>query len=259
MVTFVLKSFYTLWFLPVVVLLPDLRYGHIKKIDEFDIYLIWVYNHSRADRYFTFCSPSCAAAIDEYLDYRRRFGEEIKDKSPLIREQFNIDNPFTANAPHPITAKNMSLIMGEVLRRSGVNQIKVGNKRRDVMKNHGYRKFFINQCIRAGLTESVWKPLVGHRLPKTNAAYIRLDEEYLLAEYVKVIPFLSIDQTQSLKQENAELKKRQNDYLAELGELKEDFYELKQFVLNIDSKEMKRKLLDGFVKEACFAYQEEGL
>ena len=101
--------------------------------------------------------------------------------------------------------------------------------------------------------------LVGHRLPKTNAAYIRLDEEYLLAEYVKVIPFLAIDPTQSLKQENAELKKCQNDYLAELGELKEDFYELKQFVLNIDSKEMKRKLLDGFVKEACFAYQEEGL
>lgn len=64
--------------------LRELRYGDIKRIDEFGLYLIWVYNWSRKDRYFTFCTPECAAAIDAYLDYRRKFGEELKDKSPLI-------------------------------------------------------------------------------------------------------------------------------------------------------------------------------
>jgi hypothetical protein len=79
--------------------LRELRYGDIKKIDEFGLYLIWVYNRYRKDRYFTFCTPECATAIDSYLNYRRRFGEEIKDKSPLIRERFNIDDPFVAKAP----------------------------------------------------------------------------------------------------------------------------------------------------------------
>ena len=34
--------------------LRELRYGDIKRIDEFGLYLIWVYNRSRKDRYFTF-------------------------------------------------------------------------------------------------------------------------------------------------------------------------------------------------------------
>jgi hypothetical protein len=59
--------------------------------------MIWAYNRYRADRYYTFCTPECATAIDAYLDYRRSFHEEIKDKSPLIREEFNIDNPFTGS------------------------------------------------------------------------------------------------------------------------------------------------------------------
>lgn len=70
-----------------------MRIGDIRKIEEFNLYLIWVYNRSNPDRYFTFCTPECAADIDAYLDYRRRFGEVLKDKSPLIRERFNIDNP----------------------------------------------------------------------------------------------------------------------------------------------------------------------
>ena len=38
----------------------------------------------------------------------------------------------------------------------------------------------------------------------------RLTEEDRLAEYVKVIPHLTINPTQRLKQENADLKMRQN-------------------------------------------------
>ena len=74
------------------------------------------------------------------------------------------------------------------------------------MRSHGFRKFFINQCIKAGLTESTWKPLVGHKLPKTDSSYIRLTEEYLLTQYVKAIPLLTIDPTQRLQQEIRDLK-----------------------------------------------------
>ncbi len=61
--------------------LSGLKVGDIKRIDEFGLYMIWCYNRSNADRYFTFCTPECSTAIDVYLDYRRSFHEEIKDKS----------------------------------------------------------------------------------------------------------------------------------------------------------------------------------
>jgi integrase len=74
--------------------LLELRNGDIKKIDEFGLYLLWVYNRYRKERYFTFCTLERAAAKYAYLDYRRRFREEINVKSPLIRERFNIDSHF---------------------------------------------------------------------------------------------------------------------------------------------------------------------
>lgn len=43
--------------------LRQLQIGDIKKIDEFSLYLIWVYNRSRKDRYYTFTTPECARAI----------------------------------------------------------------------------------------------------------------------------------------------------------------------------------------------------
>lgn len=87
----------------------------------------------------------------------------------------------------------MSLIFEDVLKRSGVNQIKVGYERRDVMITHGFRKFFINQCEKVNLNYTTWKYLAGHKLRKTDASYKRETEEDMLTEYVKAIPLLTIN------------------------------------------------------------------
>jgi hypothetical protein len=50
------------------------------------------------DKYATFCTPECFTTIQSYLEFRKRSGEILNDKSPLIREQFNKDNPFTCLA-----------------------------------------------------------------------------------------------------------------------------------------------------------------
>lgn len=147
--------------------LRELEFGDIRKIDEFGIYLIWVYNRSGKYRYYTFCPPECAAVIDEYLEYRKRSGEQLKDKSPLIRDKYGIDNPFTPPAKF-LSIRAMSSIFENVLKKTGINQPTISKpkwQKREVMCSHGFRKFFINQCIKAGLTESAWKPLVGHKLP----------------------------------------------------------------------------------------------
>jgi integrase len=222
--------------------LRELRCGDIRRFDEFGLYLIWVYNRYRKDRYFTFCTPECAAAIDAYLNYRRKFGEEIKDTTPLIREQFDIYDQFAARGAKFVSSRALSLLFEDVLRRSGINQVRPGKEKRDVMTSHGFRKFFINQCERANLNYTTLQLLSGHKLRRVDASYKRTTEEDMLAESVKAIPFLTIDPNQRLKRENEELKK---DYLAELGDLRHDFNEMKQLLVHLN-KESQKQLVDEF-------------
>ena len=84
--------------------LVEIRLKHLQKwkIDNAGIrhvYKIIVYAKSSRHRYFTFCSPEAAKAIDDYLEMRKRHGESlIQDKesgnwtpgeTPLIIRQFN--------------------------------------------------------------------------------------------------------------------------------------------------------------------------
>jgi integrase len=78
--------------------LSSMLVGDLAKIEYHMsiLYKVQVYACTR-DKYYTFCTPECYIAIQEYLNFRKRYGEEIKDKSPLFREHFNKDNQFTIN------------------------------------------------------------------------------------------------------------------------------------------------------------------
>jgi integrase len=218
---------------------PGIRLGDLKKNDEFGLYMIWVYSYSKKHRYYTFCTPECASAIDAYLAYRKKFGEELKDKSPLIREQFNIDNPFTVKSPRFLSRRMMAHIFDDVLKRSGINQLQPGQKRRDVMTSHGFRKFFITECDRANMSYSVREFLAGHRLPNNDPHYVYRTEEDRLAEYVKVIDRLTINQEHKLQKKVQELEGRQAQKIALLEErlnnTEKSFSEWKNFTAGLEA------------------------
>ena len=72
--------------------LHSLQISDLCKV-EYDnsiVYRINVYARTHS-HYYTYCTPECAEAIDEYKKYRQRYGEKLTDKSPLIREQFNVN------------------------------------------------------------------------------------------------------------------------------------------------------------------------
>ena len=84
--------------------LYNLRVGELVKLDNYPLYMISVYARDRSARHYTFATPECTELIDVYLDYRRRLGENIAEKSPLIREMFDNHNPFiiqVRRAPKP--------------------------------------------------------------------------------------------------------------------------------------------------------------
>ena len=78
------------------------------------IYKVQVYARTR-DRYFTFCTPECYKAISDYLKYRQRCGEELKDKSPLFRTHFNRQDPFVINVPKFLALQSFALMIDEVI------------------------------------------------------------------------------------------------------------------------------------------------
>lgn len=76
--------------------LASMQISHLteKDFQGLKLYKVLVYAGTR-DKYFTFCTPECYNAIQDYLDYRKRCGENpLKDKSPLFRKDFNKHDPL---------------------------------------------------------------------------------------------------------------------------------------------------------------------
>ena len=122
------------------------------------------------------------------LDFRKRCGEELNDKSPLLRNKVTVDNPFTAKAPKPVSLRAIELIIEGLLKQAGIAVGAGVGAGKQVMRTHGMRKFFINQLDKANVPYVVREYLAGHRLSGNNASYVRTSEEDRLAEYIKAIP-----------------------------------------------------------------------
>jgi integrase len=185
--------------------LPGLKLSNLKHIDEFGLYLIWVYDSSRKDRYYTFCTPECSQAIDDYLAYRKRLGEQLDDSSPLIRNFISIDNPFTAKIARPIMIRSIQNIIERLVKEAGLLL-----KKREIALCHGFRKLYITTLDRAGVQYTTREYLAGHKLPGQDRHYLRLSEEDRLKEYSKAISALTFDknidlilQVDELEQERA--------------------------------------------------------
>lgn len=172
-----------------------LQIGDLTKISEYDLYKISVYARSRHGRYYTFCTSECAKAIDSYLDYRRGFGEDItKRTSPLIREQFNVDDKIRIHSPRPLSKRMIVHLVEQALKRSGV-------KTTEVRRSHGFRKAWVTNAIKAKLEYNAREYLIGHRLPRVDPSYDRTSEVDRLSEYEKVIDLLTISPENRLRKE----------------------------------------------------------
>jgi integrase len=108
-----------------------LQLKNIKKIEKYSIYQIEVYKKSR-EQYITFCTPETRAAIEEYLEWRKRLGEKLTPESPLFRLEF--ETKFGARAP----AK-------PVRRTSVYNAIK---KLRFLVLDHNFHRHNVQSIVR---------------------------------------------------------------------------------------------------------------
>jgi integrase len=222
----------------------ELQLGDLKKQEIrnfFLIYRIQVYARSRHS-YYTFCSPECARAIDEYLACRERFGEDISTKktSPLIREQYNREDSIRIKSPRPHLYRTTPIyLINDVLVRSGV-------KTKEVRASHGLRKYFMSNAERYMKSINV-EILMGHDIG-VSGHYYRPTESEVLEDYLKAVDALTIDPSQRLVRENQELR----DDLKGFEHLRDEIEELKHWVRYAKDPKHTLKELSGHVMDELY-------
>jgi hypothetical protein len=204
--------------------LHSLKIGHCTETSDLDqkfcTYKIIVYAGTR-EKYITLCTPECYSAIQNYLDYRKRCGENLHEGSPLIREQFNKDNPFTINSPRFVSEKRMEHLIDNVLRKSGTR------KPRKIHLSHGFRKFFMTQCEKSGMKSINIKMILGHDIG-VSGHYYRPAEADLLEDYMThAADALTISDEHRLKEQVEMLEGKQSQ---QIDELKQEINGLKQLL-----------------------------
>ena len=172
-----------------------------------------------ASKYFSFFSPECKQAIDNYLDFRERCGEKIVPTSPLFRREFDIEIPEVArNRVYPLSRAGIHRSVHSVLIKSGLRMIDHVNprKRKEIMMAHGFRKFFKTQLVKARVDPELRELLLGHSKRKLEHVYTRLTPDDVCKEYEKAIDLLTIDPANRLRKkvEKLEVEKNQFDALA---------------------------------------------
>jgi integrase len=203
--------------------ISGLLIGHLTPIPEYKLYRIIVYASSKRSRYYTFCTPECASYIDAYLNFRQRFGDPLKPTSPLIREQFDIEDPFAGIHANAVKHRSIEYIVNTIIKRSGI-------KTKEVARSHGLRKFCITQMIKAKVDFSAREYMVGHKVSRgLDVNYDRTTEEDRLQEYLKAADLLTINPENRLR---LKIEQMQSEHSAEWNQLKAQMNELKDLLAN---------------------------
>ena len=186
--------------------LVGLKVGNLEKAGENgELYKVTVYENE-PEEYITFCTSECKEkGIDPYLAMRERYGEVINDSSPLIREQFDKRDQFSAAHPRQVKVIAIAGKLSALAEAAGLRtrlertKGKPGN-RKDVPNCNGFRRFFSTQLVNSDedvKTELRWL-LEGHNLKANDSSYVHIDSNELLAQYLKAHDNLLIDQSHKL-------------------------------------------------------------
>ena len=180
-----------------------------------------------------------SSAIDSYLEYRQRHGERpLKEDSPLIREEFDVNDPLKASMPRAVGDGLFKYMVWRAGHDSGVIEKRAlapheKRIRNPIMGTHGFRKFFQTTCIVNGMSPLYSEFLMGHRSGGLALeSYTKPTEDDLLEGndkmigYAGVINFLTINDENRLKEKVRVLEIEKS----KIDSIREEFMELKRSI-----------------------------
>jgi integrase len=222
--------------------LTDLQYGDIEPIKPQGyqgkhLYKIMVYRGHQA-QYYTFTTFECAEALDSYIEYRKRNGENITKDSPLLRNPVNSNLHWIKKQFKPKPVKSFVHPIYRITNKAGL-RTRTHNRqtRHKHMLDHAFRKFTTTQMEQANMKYEAREYLLGHKTSRgLDKSYLRLSVEDRLNEYLKAIELLTISPENRLRKQLAESEMTINVKLAEKDkQIEEMMHKQEQFEQLIQS------------------------
>ena len=182
--------------------------SNLRRVDVGTQYLYKVIVYElEEEEYYTFCSFECAMVIEQYLEYRKRFGEILKPSSPLIREEFDHNDLFKSRMPRKLSNQYIMILVDRILVAAGIKTVKrkiegAKSELHPVKRCHGFRKFYVTNMKKANADFSDREFLVGHKYSRgLDVNYDRTSEDDRLQEYLKAMDLLTISPENRLRKE----------------------------------------------------------
>jgi hypothetical protein len=234
-----------------------LKWGHVtpihnEKTGEVIAAKLTVYA-GEAEQYTSFCTPEAYHAIEDWMQYRKMYGEEITGESWVLRRIFAVADlkrekgskvggrlTKVSNVKR-LELKAISRLLMRALYEQGLRETLDDGQRRHAFKAaHGFRKWFKSkaQQVMLGLNVEI---LLGHTIRGLDSNYYRVTEQELLQDYLKAVPSLTINEIQDIailreQQENLEKKTQEKD-----NELEQTKRELEQLKARLEERELQKK------------------
>src|ERR687886_513243 len=237
--------------------IKSLKLKHLTRLQhESNIGLVSIYAESKDHRYNALMTPECLAAIDAYVDYRRKQHEKITDESYIIRDKYATFSKKT-NRPNPIAERNINKQMKFLLKKAGLPYDQL-------QPDHSFRKFFNTCLMNSDVAYSFKELLMGHSVKLDDVYYDKDNEtsrQKIIVEYMKAVDALTINEEYRLKKKIIEYEDKLKD-APKIGELESHFADLSEFlVTSVIFRELPTyKALDAcnglFPYQACLLQLE---
>jgi integrase len=226
-----------------------LKWGHIIPTGLDGVAKIRVYV-GEEEEYWTFITPEAYKALQEWMDFRKRAGENVTKDSWVMRQLWDVlhGGPGgTAVTPKKLAPDGVKQLVESAIKTQGVRgKLEPGKRRHEFPAHHGFRKFFKTHA------EQAMKPihvemLMGHSVGVSDS-YYRPAEKDLLEDYMKAVPSLTIElvtatvieQTQHLRVQMESKDKEMEDLKEQMSKMQQDFKSYDESV-----KEVLEKVREG--------------
>jgi integrase len=194
--------------------IKSLKLKHLTRLhDQNNIGLLRVYPESKDSRYNAIITPECTAAIDDYIDYRKKQHEKITEESYIVRDKFATFSRNT-NRPNPVAEHTINKQMKFLLKKAGLPYDQL-------QPDHSFRKFFNTCLMNSNVAYSFKELLMGHSVKLDDVYYDKDSEtsrQKIIVEYMKAVDALTINEEYRLKKKIIEYEDKLKD-APKIGEL----------------------------------------